>query len=254
MCSDSFENSTSLLKESSAFENSDSCLIAVSETRVSNQNLRKRGFSSFLLIQLFNFFFFHSDCSISLMSAAFHPAEHLDQGRSKDIALKAAPSTLACIIWVEIIHWHNTVAWEQLWGFIWREGDVLFNVWLKPCSSEAAALPGAGPGAARWPWCSLPQTLTEKKPNETNQKTNAKQKKHPKQQQKKYDSPMLLNFCGGGVTAVQFSVCSSDFPWFFIESCDWQCRQSAKFSVCLVCTLIPTTKSDFCFVWQKKTR
>lgn len=204
MCLDSFENSTSLLKESPAFENTDSCLIAVSETRVSNHNL-KRGISRFLLIQLFNFFIFHSDCPISLMNAAFHPAEHLDQGRSKDIALKAAPSALACVIWVEIINWHNTAALEQLWGFIWREGDVLLNVWLKRYSSDAAELPGAEPGALAVMFPS--STLTEK--NQTKpkkKKTNPTKKTNKTKTQQ--NSPMLLNFCGGGVNAVQFCVCS----------------------------------------------
>lgn len=184
MCLDSFENSTSLLKESPAFENTDSCLIAVSETRVSNHNL-KRGISRFLLIQLFNFFIFHSDCPISLMNAAFHPAEHLDQGRSKDIALKAAPSALACVIWVEIINWHNTAALEQLWGFIWREGDVLLNVWLKRYSSDAAELPGAEPGALAVMFPS--STLTEK-----NQTKPKKKKNKPNQKNQQNKNPTKL--------------------------------------------------------------
>lgn len=55
------------------------------------------------------------------------------------------------------------------------------------------------------------------KKTERNQIIKKNQNKKPKRTQtttKKSNSPMLLNFCGGGVTAVQICVCSSDFPWF----------------------------------------
>lgn len=108
------------------------------------KHLRKRGISSFMLIQLFDFFLFHSSCSSSLISSAFHSVKYLDHRTSKgteSLSPKATPSAIAYVIWLEITHWRDTAAQQQLRWLICEGKGILIYFFLMYGSSLLAWMP-----------------------------------------------------------------------------------------------------------------